>query len=81
MPRPTFFTRDSDYYRRTLLHSRYCLVHLDVDFDEVGEYARRFLRHRSFRTRAQRMGRVVRVRHDGMSYWQVGDEKEQALNW
>jgi hypothetical protein len=28
--RPTFFTRDSDFYHRPLCHSRYCLVYLDV---------------------------------------------------
>ncbi|MEK6323489.1 MAG: hypothetical protein AABN33_17760 [Acidobacteriota bacterium] len=27
---PTFFTRDKDFYSRSLVHARYCLIHLDV---------------------------------------------------
>lgn len=59
--RPTFFTRDHDFYKADLRHLRYCLVFLDVAFDEAAEFIRRFLRHTAFRTQAQRMGRVVRV--------------------
>jgi len=81
MRRPTFFTRDRDYYRHALLHSGYCLVYLDVDFDEVAKYARRFLRHKDFRTQAQRMGKVVRVHQRGVSYWQVSLKGERALEW
>lgn len=54
--RPTFFTRDHGFYHLSLLHPEYCLVHLDVAFDEVADYLRRFLRHQAFRTRSQRMG-------------------------
>lgn len=79
--RPTFFTRDHDYHNRALLHAGYCLVCLDVDFDEVAEYVRRFLRHKSFRTQAQRMGKVVRVRHSGLSWWEAGGKAERAASW
>ena len=68
---PTFFTRDHGFYQPRFLHPGYCLVHLDIAFDEVAEYTRRFLRHQAFRTRSQRMGRVIRVRHSGVSYWQM----------
>ena len=37
---PTFFSRDHGFYHPLLLHPGYCLVHLDVAFDEVAEYAR-----------------------------------------
>ena len=57
--RPTFFTRDHDFYKADLRHLGYCLVFLDVAFDEAAEFIRRFLRHTAFRTQAQRMGRVV----------------------
>jgi len=79
--RPTFFTRDQDFYHPTLRHAGYCLVYLDVLPDEAAEYIRRFLRHRAFRTQAQRMGKVVRVRHRGLTYWQVGQEHEQGASW
>src|SRR6266498_170925 len=60
--RITFFTRDHGYYKRDLLHAGYCLVWLDIAFDEAAEYIRRLLRHPAFRSEAQRIGRVVRVR-------------------
>jgi hypothetical protein len=74
--RPTFFTRDHDFYHPVLRHAGYCLVHLDVMPDEAAEYIRHLLRHRTFRTHAQRMGKVVRVRHSGLTYWQEGSEIE-----
>lgn len=79
--RPTFFTRDEDYYDARLLHPDYCLVHLDVLADETAEYIRKFLRHAAFRTRNYRMGKVIRVRHGGLSYWRMGAEKEVRVGW
>jgi len=81
LKRPTFFTLDHGFYRPTLWHQGYCLVFLDVWEDEVAAYIRRFLRHVTFRTQAQRMGKVVRVYHSGVSYWHVNVKKAQALSW
>lgn len=81
LKRPTFFTRDHDYYNPDLRHPVYCLALLDVAFDEAAEYTRRLLRHKDFRTQAQRMGKVIRVRHSGISYWQLKREAERALSW
>ena len=79
--RPTFFTRDHDFYQPDLPHAGYCLVCLDLPPNEVAEYIRRFLRHPSFRTQAQRMGKVVRVRHGGLSWWEVSAKTERAASW
>jgi hypothetical protein len=79
--RPTFFTRDRDFYKPELCHSRYCLVFLDVTFDEAAEFIRRFLRHVAFCMQIQRMGKVVRVHHSGISYWQVKVKRAHALGW
>ncbi len=38
--RPTFFTRDDDFYDRRLCRSKYCLVYLDVDKNEVALFVR-----------------------------------------
>ncbi len=46
LPRPTFFTMDSDFYKRRLCHARYCLVYLDVEQPRAAEFVRRLLRHR-----------------------------------
>jgi len=56
-------------------------VYLDVAFDEIADFIRRFLRHAAFRTQAQRMGKVVRVYHSGVSYWQANVSKAHALSW
>ena len=48
--RPTFFTRDHDFYKPDLCHPGYCLVFLDVAFDEAAEFIRRLLQHAAFRT-------------------------------
>lgn len=79
--RPTFFTGDHGFYHPKLHHPGYCLVDLDVDVDETAEFIRRFLRHRAFRTQAQRMGKVVRVRHSGITYWQVRQQAEHIIGW
>lgn len=81
LPQPTLFTRDHDFYKARLRHADYCLVLLDVAFDEVAEYVRRFLRHPSFRNRSQRMGKVVRVRHSGLTWWERDSKAERAVSW
>jgi hypothetical protein len=79
--RPTFFTRDHDFYKPALCHPRYTLVLLDVDMDEVADYVRRFLRHPAFHKQAQRMGKVIRVRPTGLSWWELDDTTEHATSW
>lgn len=81
LKRPTFFTRDVDFYKTDLRHAAYCLVFLDIPADEAAEYMRRLLRHFSFRTQAQRMGKVIRVRPTGISWWEIDDKSEHALSW
>jgi len=78
---PTFFTGDDDFYKLNLRHNSYCIVYLDVFPHETAEYIRRFLRHTSFRTQAQRMGKVVRVRHSGLTWWESGAQVEHAQSW
>jgi len=79
--RPTFFTRDNDFYKPRLRHSRYCPVYLDMSLDEAADYIRRFLRHRLFRTQTQRMGKVIRISSTGLTYWQAGSERTRTVKW
>ena len=81
LKRPTFFTLDHGFYHPTLRHQGYCLVFLDVWEDETAAYARRFLRHPEFRAQSQRLGKVVRARHSGVSYWQMNMKGEHTLKW
>ncbi len=79
--RPTFFTRDDDFYKRNLCHARYCLVHLSVARSEAALFAGRLLRQRGFNTQAKRMGKVPRVSHAGVSFWQRHHPEEQHTAW
>jgi hypothetical protein len=77
----TFFTRDHDFYHPWLRHPAYCLVYLEVAPNEAALFIRRFLRHLHFQTQAQRIGKVVRVHHEGISFWQIKVDKEQESDW
>jgi hypothetical protein len=79
--RVTFFTRDHDFYHPWLRHPHYCLVYLEVNPDDAALFIRRVLRHPHFRTQAQRIGKVVRVHHEGLSLWQVRVDKQQVITW
>ncbi len=81
LSQPTFFTRDDDFYERRLCHSGYCLVYLDVRKEEVAVFVRRVLRQRVFKTKAKRMGKVIRASHVGLSVWNLHVEKEEHLDW
>lgn len=50
--KPTFFTRDSGFFRRGLCHRGYAVVVLSVGQYEVATFVRRFLRHHGFDTQA-----------------------------
>ncbi|PJH74795.1 MAG: hypothetical protein CO064_10080 [Anaerolineae bacterium CG_4_9_14_0_8_um_filter_58_9] len=78
---PTFFTQDSDFFKRSLCHSRYGLIHLDVDEMEAATFIRRLLRHREFDTYAKRMGVVIRASHMGLSVWRLHVEQEEHFAW
>jgi hypothetical protein len=77
----TFFTRDHDFSHPWLRHPNYCLVYLEVKPDEAALFIRRFLRHPHLRTQTQRLGKVVRVYHQGISFWQIRVDKEQTFTW
>jgi hypothetical protein len=78
---PTFFARDDDFYERRLCHAGYCLVYLDVKKEEVATFIRRVLGHRASKTKAKRMGKVIRASHVGLSVWSLHAEKEEHLGW
>lgn len=79
--RPTFFTRDWDFYERRLCHARYSLVYLNVAKDEVATFVRWLLRHREFNTETKRMGTVIRASHSGLCYWRLRIEQEIRIGW
>ena len=78
---PTFFTHDSDFYRRQLTHSQYCIVCLGVRKHEAAQFVRRLLRHPEFKTAAKRMGSVIRASRAGLTVWHPHAEEEEQLSW
>jgi len=81
LKQPTFFTRDFDFYDRTLCHSRYCLAWLNVRPDQAAVFIRRFLRHPEFATHHARLGRVVRIHPEGIDSWERGQRQLKQLHW
>ncbi len=79
--RPTFFTRDDDFYDPNLCYAGYCLVYLAVRKDEAAIFVRRFLHYKKFDTAAKRMGSVVRVSHAGLSVWRLHTQKQIRFGW
>jgi hypothetical protein len=79
--RPTFFTRDEDFYRLRLRHARYCLVYLDVTRNEVAFFVRRLLSQAAFKTQARRMGLLIRVSGAGVHLWRLHAQAAEYLTW
>lgn len=77
----TFFTRDLGFYNRDLCHTRYCLVCLAVEKDEVAVFVRRFLRHPEFDEKVKRMGAVIRASHTRLSICKRNVPKEIEIGW
>lgn len=77
---PTFFTRDVGFLHIRLWHPGYCLVVLTGGALHTARDIRRFLRHRSFRTRAHRMGRLVKLTPTGILVRRRGG-RAQRVGW
>ncbi|MCX7840658.1 MAG: hypothetical protein N2559_14580 [Anaerolineae bacterium] len=78
---PTFFSMDSDFFKRELCHSRYGLVYLDVDDLEAAFFIRRLISHHTFDTYAKRLGRVMRVSAAGIDVWRLHSKQVERLYW
>ncbi len=79
--RPTFITRDRDFFDRTLCSDKMCLVYFDIRPLEVAGYARRFLRHPRFKAWSRRKGSVVRVAATGISVWRTKELHIWRYRW
>jgi hypothetical protein len=79
--RPTFFTRDDDFYAPRLVHEKYCPGYLAVEKHEVAYFVRRLMRYPALNSQARRMGLVVRVSTAGLSLWRLKSQNEKHLDW
>ena len=81
LPKPTFFTHDEDFWRQSLWHPAYCLAWLDMDDRQGAVFVRRFLRHVDFDTHTARLGKVVRVHPDGLTFYDSRHGKAKQVSW
>lgn len=84
---PTFVTiNETDFWRRVPLSNKFCVVCFTFSLERAGEIPaslQRLFRHPDFRTKAQRMGSVVRgTGANEASYYTVADRTVRAVeNW
>jgi hypothetical protein len=79
--RPSFFSRDRDFFKKTLCSDNYCLAYFDVGPLEVAQYARRLLRHPDFKSWSQRQGSVARIAASGISVWHAHAARLVRYPW
>ena len=73
LPKPTFITIDQGFWHRQWCHPNYGILYFVLRNDQQGSLPgmlRSVLRLTEFRTRASRMGKVIRVGHNSIEYWQ-----------
>lgn len=79
--RAAFFTRDKDFWDAGLCDENYCIVFLGIGATEVASYIRRFLNHPLFNTAAKRLGKVVHIHAEGISYYVANSRKAHSVSW
>lgn len=74
---PTFVTiNESDFWRRILLTQDFCIVCFaltDSRVREIPGLLRALLEHKEFKTKADRMGKAIRVGEQEIAYYTVQD--------
>ena len=80
---PTFVTQNwKHFWQRAAAHSGYCIVCFTLPSEQAPEISgslRRLFRLPAFRTRAARMGKVIRVSGEHATYYQVNDMQTYVL--
>ena len=81
--RPTFVTiNERDFWHRVAADRRYCFVCFslpDSRVREIPQALRLLLRRPEFRTKAQRMGKILRVTTEEILYYTVDDRKVRTI--
>jgi hypothetical protein len=82
---PTFVTIDErDFWQKIAIAPGFCVVCFafsDSQAKAIPPLLRQLLRHPAFRTKAQRMGRVIRVTNTSISYYTWNDRTVRAFDW
>jgi hypothetical protein len=80
---PTFVTiNEKDFWRRVPINNRFCVVCFalpDSRAFEIPPLLRSLLSHLMFKTKRQRMGKVVRVTDQGINYYTFDDRRVKTV--
>ena len=72
-PQPTFVTiNEQDFWRKVRADPRFCIVCFaipDSRVHEIPQSLRMLVRHDGFRTKAQRMGKIIRIKNTDVRYY------------
>jgi hypothetical protein len=80
---PTFVTiNERDFWYKVARDHRYCVVCFawsDARVREIPHALRLLLRHAVFRTKVQRMGKVIRVANEDIRYYTFDDRQVRTI--
>ena len=81
---PTFVTiNERDFWRKVATDQRYCIVCFvlsDARAREISLALRALLRRPELRTKAQRMGKIMRVTNNDLSYYTFSDRQVRTIH-
>ena len=84
LKQPTFITIDVHFWDRRLRHPDYAILYFvlrDDEQDQLPGLLRTLFRRVEFRTRSRRMGKVSRVSHTHIDWWQFQTGAMQRVAW
>lgn len=83
-PQPTFVTiNEQDFWRKIGADPRFCIVCFaipDSRVREIPQSLRALVRHGEFRTKARRMGKIIRIRNADVRYYTATDRLIKKLS-
>jgi hypothetical protein len=81
---PTFVTLDAGFFHKNLCDRRYCLIYcvvLHQQQNSIPGLLRQLFRLPEFKTKAVRMGSVVRVSGDQVEFWRLGERTRHIFRF
>ncbi len=82
-PQPTFVTiNEQDFWRKVRADPRFCIVCFaipDSRVREIPQSLRVLVRHDEFRTKAQRMGKIIRIKNEDVRYYTATERSIRKL--
>src|SRR5712692_3174717 len=75
---------DADFYHKRNCDRRYCLIYFilpPLEQNRLSELLRQLFHLPEFKTKAARMGKVVRISDEKIEFWRAGDENRHAVRW